>query len=85
METTVRVRYFAALSDVAGCAEEAFALAPGETTTAGAIVAEALARHPGLAPQRPFFRVACNTDFVGDDAVVGAGDVIALLPPFSGG
>ena len=81
---TVRVRYFAALIDLAGCDEESVSLPPGRATVAE-LWTLVIARHPALGPQRPFVRVAKNTDFVSDDAVLDAEDVVALLPPFSGG
>lgn len=80
----VRVRYFAALVDLAGCAEEPLAL-PADRATVADVWDRVIALHPALGAQRPFVRVARNTDFVKDDAQVKAGDVVALLPPFSGG
>ncbi len=80
----VHVRYFAALVDLAGAAEETIAL-PLARATVEEVWARVIARHPAFGPQRGFVRVARNTDFVKDDAVVEAGDVIAFLPPFAGG
>ena len=80
----VRVRYFAALVDLAGRDEEPVPL-PADRATVADVWAEVITLHPALAAQRPFVRVARNTDFVKDDDLVEAGDVVALLPPFSGG
>lgn len=82
--TTVRVRYFAALVDLAGTSEETLAL-PRDGATIDEVWGQIIARHPAFAAQRPYVRVARNTDFVQDDAVLASGDVVALLPPFSGG
>jgi len=56
----------------------------------GATVADAIAaagREPGLAEilGRMPVRAALNREYVGDDAVVSAGDELALIPPVSGG
>lgn len=56
----------------------------------GATVADAIAaagREPGLAEilSRMPVRAALNREYVGDDAVVSAGDELALIPPVSGG
>ena len=80
----VRVRYFAALIDLAGRHEESLVLVGGDATIAD-VWTQVIALHPALHAQRPSVRVACNTDFVKDDARVAEGDVVALLPPFSGG
>lgn len=81
---SVRVRYFAALVELAGCDEEPLVL-PASRATVAEVWDRVIALHPALGAQRPFVRVARNTDFVKDDAAVEAGDVVALLPPFSGG
>ena len=83
-EIVVRVRYFAALVDLAGRDEEPLGL-PADRATVAEVWERVIARHPALGAQRPFVRVARNTDFVKDDDPVEAGDVVALLPPFSGG
>ena len=56
----------------------------------GATVADAIAAagcEPGLAEilSRMPVRAALNREYVGDDAVVSAGDELALIPPVSGG
>ena len=78
------MRYFAALVALVGCDEEPLAL-PADRATVGEAWERLIALHPALGAQRPFVRVARNTDFVKDDAALGAGDVVAFLPPFSGG
>lgn len=43
------------------------------------------ARFPGLAPHRPYVRAARNAAYAAWDAILGAGDEVAFLPPVSGG
>ena len=43
------------------------------------------ARHPGLAPHRPFVRAARNGAYAGWAEALGDGDEVAFLPPVSGG
>jgi molybdopterin synthase catalytic subunit/molybdopterin converting factor small subunit len=42
-------------------------------------------RHPGLGPHRPHVRVARNGRYATWDEALAGGDVLALLPPVSGG
>jgi len=59
------------------------------TLTEGATVDEAwaalVARFAALEPQRPYVRAARNGTYVGWDEPVADGDVVAFLPPVSGG
>jgi MoaE-MoaD fusion protein len=41
--------------------------------------------HPGLHPQRPYVRPARNGAYAAWDEAVAEGDVVAFLPPVSGG
>lgn len=43
------------------------------------------ARHPGLVPHRPYVRAARNGAYVAWDSPLAADDVVAFLPPVSGG
>lgn len=43
------------------------------------------ALHPALGPQRPYVRAARNGTYVQWDEPLDAGDVVAFLPPVSGG
>lgn len=81
MPVCVRVRYFAGLATVVGCDEESVSA----VTTVQDVVDRACEKHPGLVPHRGTFRVAKNVDFVDGPEALAEGDVIALLPPFSGG
>jgi MoaE-MoaD fusion protein len=86
-EIALQIRFFAALAGLAGRDEEGLTLVSDGATvpTVGVVLAAIERRHPWFVAQRPFVRVARNTDFVRDEDPVGEGDVIALLPPFSGG
>ena len=59
------------------------------TLDAGATAADAWAAlaelHPALEPQRPYARAARNGTYVTWDEPVADGDVVAFLPPVSGG
>lgn len=79
---TIRVLFFAQYRELAGKAELSLDLP--EPATAGGVV-EALRTHAGLErlPERP--AIALNRTVVNFDAVVSAGDEIALLPPVAGG
>lgn len=81
---TVRVRYFAAARDLAGCAEEPFAL-DAETRTAGALLVHIFARHPALAPHAAKLRVAVDGELCDLDAPLADGAELVLLPPVAGG
>ena len=81
---TVRVRYFAAARDLAGCAEEPFVL-DDDTRTAGALLAHVYARHPALAPHAAKLRVALDGELCDFDAPLAAGSELVLLPPVAGG
>ena len=44
-----------------------------------------VARFPALAPHRPYMRAARNGAYAGWDEPLADGDVVAFLPPVSGG
>jgi len=78
------VLYFAALRELLGISEEELSLPSGPLDVAGLsrLLAE---RHPRLGAQLPSVRFAVNEAFVPLGAAVGPGDVVALIPPVSGG
>ena len=78
----VEVRCFASLRELAQDRCE-LTLADGATIDDGwTAMAE---RHPGLRPHRPYVRAARNGAYAGWDQAMVEGDVIAFLPPVSGG
>lgn len=78
----VEVRCFASLRELAQDRCE-LALADGATVE-DAWTAMAV-RHPGLRPHRPYVRAARNGAYAAWDDAVADDDVIAFLPPVSGG
>jgi molybdenum cofactor biosynthesis protein MoaC/molybdopterin converting factor subunit 1 len=80
----VEVRLFAVFRERAGRDRIALELPEGATV---ADALEAAAREPGLEEILAAMpvRVAVNREYVKDDAVVAAGDELALIPPVSGG
>jgi len=80
----VQLRLFAVLRERAGRESLSLELDEG-ATVADAIVAAA--REPGLGEvlEKMPVRAALNREYVDDDAVVGPGDELALIPPVSGG
>jgi len=78
------VLYFAALRELLGISEEHVSLPVGPLDVRG--LSEHLARrHPGLEAHLPSVRFAVNEAFVSLGAPLGPGDVVALIPPVSGG
>jgi molybdopterin synthase catalytic subunit len=76
MEVTVRL--FAMLRERAGASEVTVELPEG------ALVRDALAALDGLADGMPLV-MAVNREYAPEDAPLGAGDELALIPPVSGG
>lgn len=75
--------HFAAAREAAGCASETVEMPEGATVAdAKALL---LARHPALAQAAPRLRFAVGQRFAPETAPLSAGDVLALLPPVSGG
>ena len=80
----VVVLYFAALRELLGLHEERLELPP----TVGCVrdLATFLGqRHPALVPHFSSVRFALNETFVDTAAPLGDGDVVALIPPVTGG
>lgn len=75
---TVKVLLFAAARRWAGAPELALEL------PAGARAGDVLA-HPALAPHRASLRLAVNEEFSPESRALADGDVVAVLPPVSGG
>jgi molybdopterin converting factor subunit 1 len=79
----VTVQFYARLRDLAGCAETAIDVPDGSTIDD--VWQAAAARHPAVAPFAASVSCARNDDFARRSTPVAAGDVIAFLPPVSGG
>jgi molybdenum cofactor biosynthesis protein MoaC/molybdopterin converting factor subunit 1 len=80
----VELRLFAVFRERAGRDRLALEL-PDGATVADALAAAA--REPGLSDVLPAMpaRVAVNREYANEDAVIAAGDELALIPPVSGG
>lgn len=79
----LRVLYFAAARERAGCAEETLELAGAPAVRD--VLAELIRRHPALERLAPHLRVAVNQGFAGMDEPVPDGAELALIPPVAGG
>jgi molybdopterin converting factor subunit 1 len=80
----ITVLYFAALRDLAGQGEEQFQL-PASPQSVGALLSTLEARHGGLRGRLQAVRVAVNEEFVEKSCELRGGEVVALIPPVSGG
>ncbi len=78
----VEVRCFASLRELAGDRCELTLTAADTVDDAWAAMTQL---HPGLRPHRPYVRAARNGAYAGWDDTLIEGDVIAFLPPVSGG
>lgn len=84
MSGEVTVLYFAALRDLAGHGEERVSLAASPQPVA-ALLAALEQRHGGLRGRLQAVRVAVNEEFVDKSSALVGGEVVALIPPVSGG
>ena len=80
----VSVLYFAALRDLAGTSEERVSL-PTLPTRVGALLEALEGRHHALAGRLQSVRVAVDEEFAERSRELSGGDVVALMPPGSGG
>jgi molybdopterin converting factor small subunit len=78
---TVRVQYFAALREQAGCREETLAT----TAATLAVLYAELQRSHGFTIPAERLSVALNDDFSGWSAPLADGATVVFLPPFAGG
>lgn len=76
------VLYFAAVRDLVGLSEEIVDAPASDVRALRAWLEEA---RPALAGRLGAVRFARNEAFVKDDEALAEGDVIALIPPVSGG
>lgn len=82
---SVRVLFFAAARDAAGC-ESAEVSWDGEAAlTTDEFWAMLEARFPGVAPLRPGVRLARNLEYLAERESLFSGDEVAMIPPVSGG
>jgi molybdopterin synthase catalytic subunit len=79
----VTIRYFAVHRDITGMSSEQLSM-PANSTIAD-IWQQLETRYPALAPYRTRVLYAHNERFVAATTVVHDGDVVAFIPPVSGG
>lgn len=80
----VTVLYFAQARELAGCASEAVADAPGAADEAE-LRAWLASRHPSLADLLPRCRIAVDRELLQAATPLREGSEVAVLPPVSGG
>jgi len=84
MPRTVTILYFAAVREILGTSEARLVLEDDVVTIAD--LSTRLERaHPVLAGRLASVRFAVNETFVSPDARIANEDVIAVIPPVSGG
>jgi molybdopterin synthase sulfur carrier subunit len=81
---TVSVLYFAALRDLAGVAEEMVCL-PAPPIEVSALLSQLESEHQALRGRLGSVRVAVNEEFAPVSTLLRGGEVVALIPPVSGG
>ena len=83
MSMNIHVKCFAGCKDVVGRSEQTINV-PEDTTVGGAFdQLENL--YPGLKRFRSSLMLAVNTEYANRDVVLKEGDVLACIPPVSGG
>lgn len=83
-ELRISVLYFAALRDLTGTGEERIEV-PSHPLSVFALLQHLEQRHAPLRGRLASVRVAVNEEFAELARDVHAGDVVALIPPVSGG
>jgi len=84
MSLCVRILYFAGARDLAGVDEEPCEL-PESVRTIEDFSAFVATLHPELASRMTSIRIARNEAFANGSDILANGDVLALIPPVSGG
>jgi len=79
----IRVLYFQMIRQLTGCAEERVEL-PGDAKVSDAIAA-LVESHPELEKVRGSLLYAVNEEWAAKSQPLSEGDVLALMPPVSGG
>jgi molybdopterin converting factor subunit 1 len=79
----IRVLFFGVLKDLVGCSSETLQLADGARLDA--VLQHYSRQAPRMAAMLPCLALSVNQEYVTADAVLRAGDEVALLPPVSGG
>ncbi len=80
---TVTVRFFASLRDVTGEAQCELAVPPGARLSD--LIAQLVARYPALDGYQASWHFAVNQTHAEPDALLRAGDQVAIFPYVAGG
>lgn len=81
----IKVEYYGILRDVCGCHAEEVAFDDREEATVAQVLAQLVARHPGLSQHRRYMACALDAELCSVDLALHEGATLALLPPVSGG
>ena len=79
----VRVKFFATYREIVGEGVVSWSGSPGATL--GDLLDDLLRRHPSLGSHRETMLLAVNQEFAKPSARLKDGDVVAVMPPVSGG
>ncbi len=79
------VLYFAALRDLAGVAEERVVLPSARPASVSVLLSSLEREHEALRGRLGSVRVAVNEEFAPVSTILRGGEVVALIPPVSGG
>jgi molybdopterin converting factor subunit 1 len=80
----VTVLFFAAARDATGRSKYSADL-PSHVTTVGTFLEWLRVEFPTLEPYLESLRIARNEEFAPNEACLGSGDVLAVIPPVAGG
>jgi molybdopterin synthase sulfur carrier subunit len=84
MKRVLKFLYFAAVRDAVGRSEEEIAL-PDAVRTVAELAEFLEGRHPTLSGRLGTVRYAVNEVFADPATALTSGDVVAVIPPVSGG
>jgi molybdopterin converting factor subunit 1 len=79
----ITIKLFASFREAAGISEAALEIAPG--LTAADLWADLVSQHPRLFPLSRNAGMAVNGRYIQPATLLSEGDVVAFLPPVSGG
>ena len=84
MDRVIKLLYFAAVRDAVGKAEEDLAL-PSDVNTVAGLSRLLESRYSSLSGRLATVRFAVNEAFAEPEVRLTSGDVVAVIPPVSGG
>ena len=81
----ITILYFASYKDKSGINKEILTLAPSNEYNLSDILSIVLNNHPDIKTPQDKIVAAINEEYQAHDYMVNNGDIIALIPPVSGG